>query len=46
MPIPHGFNWEGSGSVVECLARDQGAVGLSLTSITDCDPKQDTLTLS
>ena len=26
--------WEHSGSVVECLTRDRGAVGLSLTGIT------------
>ena len=26
--------WENSGSVVECLTRDRGAAGLSLTSVT------------
>ena len=29
---------EGSGSVVKCLTRDQGAVGLSLTDITALFP--------
>ena len=26
--------WEHSGSVVECLTRDRGAAGLSLTGVT------------
>ena len=30
--------WERSGSVVECLTRDRGAVGLSLTGITALCP--------
>ena len=27
------YKWERSGSVVECLTRDQGAAGLSLTGV-------------
>ena len=36
--IQNGSNlvlWERSGSVVECSTRDQGAAGLSLTSVTE-----------
>ena len=33
-PQRHKFNMEGSGSVVECLTRDQGAVGSSSTSLS------------
>ena len=28
------INWERSGSVVECLTRDRGAAGSSLTGVT------------
>ena len=31
-------SWEHSGSVVECLTRDRGAAGLSLTSVTALCP--------
>ena len=42
MLISHDFNLEGRGSVVECLARDRGVAGSSLTGIADCDLKQNT----
>ena len=31
-------NWEGSGSVVECLTQDEGAAGSSLTGFTGLCP--------
>ena len=34
----HGENWEPSGSEVECLARDRGATGSSLTGVTALCP--------
>ena len=38
MAIQYNLNmllWEGSGSVVECLTRDRGAAGSSLTGVTE-----------
>ena len=32
--VSQAFIWERSGSVLECLTRDRGAVGLSLTGVT------------
>ena len=32
------YNWERSGSVVECLTRDRGAAGSNLTSVTALCP--------
>ena len=34
--VGHKKSWERSGSVVECLTRDQEAVGLSLTGVAVC----------
>ena len=33
-PIAYSYRWERSGSVVECLTRDRGAAGSSLTGVT------------
>ena len=38
--------WERSGSVVKCLARDRVAEGLSLTSVTELCPLARTLILN
>ena len=32
------YDWEGSGSVVECLTRDRRAAGSSLTDVTALCP--------